>query len=83
MDQNPSLRLLQHFCCYYTTGIVTSNNDRGSPHCEGTGTSDRSDSHVPTLEPIRATTAEYIEELEMSVRMCVIFSNFFSFILCM
>ena len=61
-DRNPSLRLLQHFCCYSTSAKMTSGDDSGSPE---TSTSDRTDSHVPTIEPIRVTTAEYHEDLEM------------------
>ena len=61
-DRNPSLRLLQHFCCYSTSAKMTTGDDSSSPE---TSTSDRTGSHVPTIEPIRVTTAEYHEDLEM------------------
>ena len=75
-DCNPSLRLLQHFCCYSTRAKMTSGDGSSSPE---TSTSDRTDSHVPTIEPIRVTTAEYHEDLEMLVHIISVFFITFIF----
>lgn len=54
---------------------MTSDDDKDSPE---TGTmSARTGSHVPTPEPAKVTTAEYIEELEMLVSFCSCYIKFF------